>query len=1102
VTFPWYWCEKAAMREGDVVANRYRIRRHAGAGGMGTVYEAFDTVEGSPVALKTWRAVPDTEPRARSRLWREAHALAELRHPAIVRYVDHGTSPEHGPFLAMAWIAGETLADRLQASGLRPAEALRLAVRLAEGLAAMHAAGIVHRDLKPSNVMLAGGEVERAIIVDFGVARVAHLDASSSGERGGHLGTARYMAPEQIRNARTVDGRADVFALGCILFEALTGRPAFEGIDPVIVLARILFEPLPIPSAVRPELPASFDRLVLSMLARELDRRPVAAAMAELIRATEASVGVALVERLAASQVDATREGAELELTSAAESSRERLAPLSRRLARHRDATEAARTLPAGSGTFLGRDEECRHLAALLGARTRLVTVWGSPGIGKSRLIAEAVRRVANDQDAPWDEIVFGDLADARDADDVVRILARDAAVALDSSTAPEVALGNALGKLGRVLLVLDPIDHVATPLAAALVAWNHAAPGMQLITASRTRWRPPGAVAMEVGPLGLARQDGEISPAAHLFLDRARQHWPAVDRTAPGAAVPLAEKAEHLVAALDGIPLAIELYAARLPVLGMDALLARAPGRADSETTLDASDGAMMRAVAWSWNLLTPAEQRAFAQCAVFRGGFTMEAVERVVQGGEGGLPLDLIQSLREKSLLSSWAVDAMNEVRLTMFASVREFAWRMLKAAPDFVDTLRRHAAHYAEALAPGPKGVPAEATPRVEREAENLFAAAEFSLSEEGGDVAAGLLALMALEPAMIARGAMGSYRVLLDRAVQLAAVEGGPRKVALLGARVRQIRARLDAPRGQAERARDDLAQCLRDAEHEGDDHWKGGIELDLGVVHHLRRDLAAARRCYETALELLRAADDPRAEGRCIGNLGALCHDEGDFPNAARWYRRAIALFEEAGDARQRANCMGNLAVLEQELGHRDDARALYERAVQLLETIGDARLLAITLGNFGVLELETGRAQPALVLFERSLALLAGSGDKRSEALCLGRLAAALALLGKMDEARAKLARGERLAPRDDVLVAEAVQLQGAFVTLAGASHDARAGDPDAAERGWASVGQQIARVRQVTEGQRSLRDQSDDIRTTLRILERELGQAMRAAAR
>ena len=129
--------------------------------------------------------------------------------------------------------------------------------------------------------MLPGGDVERSVIVDFGVASVARLADPSGGGPVGHLGTARYMAPEQIRNARTVDGRADVFALGCVLFEVLTGRVAFEGSDPVSVLARILFEPLPVPSAVRTQLPDSIDDFVLSLLARELDRRPTAASLSD-----------------------------------------------------------------------------------------------------------------------------------------------------------------------------------------------------------------------------------------------------------------------------------------------------------------------------------------------------------------------------------------------------------------------------------------------------------------------------------------------------------------------------------------------------------------------------------------------------------------------------------------------------------------------------------------------------------------------------------------------------------------------------------------------------------------------------------------------------
>ncbi|HKQ68155.1 MAG TPA: protein kinase, partial [Polyangiaceae bacterium] len=690
-----------SMREGDVVANRYHIRRHVAAGGMGTVYEAFDALQGVPVALKTWRAAPDNEPRARSRLWREAHALAEIRHPAIVRYVDHGTASEHGPFLAMAWISGETLAERFAARGLRPSEALRLTERLASGLSAMHAAGIVHRDLKPSNVMLAGGDVERAVIVDFGVARLVSLsDATASGERGGHLGTARYMAPEQIRSARTVDGKADVFALGCVLFEALTGRPAFEGLDPVTVFARILFEPPPVPSKARAELPCSFDQLVLSMLSRDLDRRPTAASLGELVRKVRDASGVATISDLIPAPVDSVRDVGDLEMTSAAESSLQRAPPPSLQLGKSAVAAAAGRALPALVGSFVGRDEECRHVAGLLCAGTRVVTVWGGPGIGKTRVILEAVRRLAAEHDPPWDALVFGDLADARDADDMVRIVARDAGVAVESITLPEVALGNALGKLGRVLLVIDPVDHIATPLAAALLAWSHAAPSLQVIASSRSRWRPPGAVAIEVGPLALSADRGEPSPAASLFLERAGQHLSSVDRSRLASDPSLVERAERLVRSLDGIPLAIELYAARMQVLGMEVLLA--PRLPERETVSDASEGAMTRAIAWSWQLLTPGEQRAFAQCAVFRGGFTVEAAEQVVRVDEDVSSLDLVQSLRDKSLLSSWAVDSGNEVRFAMFASVREFAWQMLKNASDIGDTLRRHAEYYARTLA----------------------------------------------------------------------------------------------------------------------------------------------------------------------------------------------------------------------------------------------------------------------------------------------------------------------------------------------------------------------------------------------------------------
>jgi tetratricopeptide (TPR) repeat protein len=340
-------------------------------------------------------------------------------------------------------------------------------------------------------------------------------------------------------------------------------------------------------------------------------------------------------------------------------------------------------------------------------------------------------------------------------------------------------------------------------------------------------------------------------------------------------------------------------------------------------------------------------------------------------------------------------------------------------------------------------------------------------------------------MALEPAMLARGAVGSYRELLDCAVHAAPSHGDSPRIELLGAHVRQIRARLDAPRGRVDRALADLATCLRVAEREGDAHWRGQILLDLGVAHHRCRELVLARSFYQAALPLLVSANDARAEGRCMANLGALGHDEGDFPAAAAWYRRAIALFEAAGDARQRANCTGNLAVLAHELGEWENAESLYENAQNLLEPVGDARRLAITLGNFGVLQLELGSLARALALCQRSLALIEGSGDERSEALSFGRLAAALALLGRTDDAEAMITQGERLALASDSLVVHAVGLQRALLELV-------------RDENTSAARTAIERVRRARAGERSLADQSDDIRATLRILETELARLAR----
>jgi eukaryotic-like serine/threonine-protein kinase len=262
----------ASLERGDIVADRFVIQRMAGRGGMGIVYQALDRVSGAPVALKL---IANIEGDA-TRFAREAQVLARLSHPAIVRYVAHGVT-RRSPFLAMEWLDGQDLAARLARGGLLVPDALMLLRRVASGLVDAHAQGILHRDIKPSNVFLVDDDPARAKLIDFGIARMDLSRAPTTmplTRSGILLGTVGYMAPEQAIADGSIDLRADIFSLGAVLFECLTGEPAFVAKQVVGVLAKVLREDAPRVRRLRPELPMTLDELVARMMARDRSERP------------------------------------------------------------------------------------------------------------------------------------------------------------------------------------------------------------------------------------------------------------------------------------------------------------------------------------------------------------------------------------------------------------------------------------------------------------------------------------------------------------------------------------------------------------------------------------------------------------------------------------------------------------------------------------------------------------------------------------------------------------------------------------------------------------------------------------------------------------
>jgi serine/threonine-protein kinase len=220
--------ELGAHNEGAVVAGQFKLLRRMGAGATGVIYEAIRISDRVRVAIKLLKASAAHEAVASDRLRREAEALGLAWHPNVVEVLDHGLLADGTAYLVMELLEGETLASRLATRGhLRPDEVLPIGLQVCDALAAVHAAGIVHRDLKPNNVYLSrgrDGSAERVKLLDFGIARVEWEETRIT-HTGGPVGTPGYMSPEQENGSGEVDGRSDLFALGAMLYECLTGEP-------------------------------------------------------------------------------------------------------------------------------------------------------------------------------------------------------------------------------------------------------------------------------------------------------------------------------------------------------------------------------------------------------------------------------------------------------------------------------------------------------------------------------------------------------------------------------------------------------------------------------------------------------------------------------------------------------------------------------------------------------------------------------------------------------------------------------------------------------------------------------------------------------------
>jgi serine/threonine-protein kinase len=267
----------------EALGGHYRLVRQIAAGGMGRVFEAVDTVTGQRVAAKLMFARAEADPKAFLRFQQEAHVLAALDHSNIVR-VFGAFAEEHASCIIMELVEGRSMADVLEAESLSLSRIKHMVLQVVAALAGAHERGIVHRDIKPDNIMLGDGDLVK--VTDFGIARLMRpVGETTLTATGMAMGTPLYMSPEQIR-AEEIDNRTDIYSLGAVLYRLATGRPPFEGNDPISIAYQHVHEqPIP-PRVLRPELPEAWESVILRALAKDPNERfQTAVAMERVLEA-------------------------------------------------------------------------------------------------------------------------------------------------------------------------------------------------------------------------------------------------------------------------------------------------------------------------------------------------------------------------------------------------------------------------------------------------------------------------------------------------------------------------------------------------------------------------------------------------------------------------------------------------------------------------------------------------------------------------------------------------------------------------------------------------------------------------------------------------